>query len=126
MFHRHVRLDYSLEEMGKRDDIRARKTREFDSARLAALTKEKLSDADVQQIAAPEEETKPGSGPITAPEEISLGRARTLDDPMTTGLLAEVARRSQTTEFDDDLIKEVISKIDSGETNHPHTRRRVK
>ena len=105
------------------NDVRARTTREFDSARLAALTKEKLSDADARQIA--------GSG--LSPEEasevanqISLGRARTLDDPMTTGLLAEVARRSQTTDFDDDLIKEVLNKIDSGETNHPHTRRRVK
>jgi hypothetical protein len=109
----------TLEQMGKRDDVRARKTREFDSARLAALTKEKLSDAEAQRIAAPEDIA-------AAAEEISLGRARTLDDPMTTGLLAEVARRSQTTDFDDDLIKEVISKIDSGETTHPHTRRRAK
>jgi hypothetical protein len=113
----------TLEEMGKRDDVRGRKTREFDSARLAALTKEKLSDAEAQQIAVPIET-------LVAAEEteasISVGRARTLDDPMTTGLLAEVARRSQTTEFDDDLIKEVISKIDSGETTHPHTRRRAK
>jgi hypothetical protein len=105
--------------MGKRDDVRPRKTREFDSARLAALTKEKVSDAEVQQIAAPEQFT-------AKPEEISIGRAMTLDDPMTTGLLAEVARRSQTAEFDEELIKEVLSKIDRGETNHPHTRRRAK
>jgi hypothetical protein len=110
----------TLEEMGKRDDVRGRKTREFDSARLAALTKEKLSDADAQPIAAPEDIK------LSPEEVISFGRARTLDDPLTTGLLAEVARRSQTTEFDDDLIKEVISKIDSGETTHPHTRRRAK
>ena len=110
----------TLEEMGKRDDVRGRKTREFDSAQLAALTKEQVSEADVQQIAG-------SAGPAGEdPAEINLGRARTLDDPMTTGLLAEVARRSQTTDFDDDLIKEVLSKIDSGETNHPHTRRRAK
>jgi hypothetical protein len=111
----------TLEEMGKRDDVKPRKTREFDSARLAALTKEKLSDAEAQQIAAP----LTTADPITA-DQISVGRAMTLDDPMTTGLLAEVARRSQTTEFDDDVIKDVLSKIDRGETNHPHTRRRAK
>ena len=45
---------------------------------------------------------------------------------MTTGLLAEVARRSQTADFDEELIKEVLNKIDRGETTHPHTRRRVR
>ena len=106
----------NLDPMGKRDDRSARTTREFDSARLAALTKEQLDDAGVQQIAAP---TEPPD------VEVALGRTTTLDDPMTTGLLAEVARRSQTSEFDDDVIKEVLSKIDSGDTSHPHTRRRT-
>lgn len=100
--------------MGKRDDTVSRPTKEFDSAKLAALTKEQLDDEEVQQNAAP---------PLDA-ENISLGRTTTLADPMTTGLLAEVARRSQTSEFDDDVIKEVLEKIDDGETNHPHTRRR--
>src|SRR5690349_19031921 len=95
--------------MGKRDDITGRRTREFDAARLAALTKEARPDADdeAQHIEAP-----------------TVGRAATIDDPLTTGLLAEVARRSQTTEFDDELIQDVLTKIDSGETSHPHTRRR--
>jgi hypothetical protein len=95
--------------MGKRDDITGRRTREFDAARLAALTKESRPDTDdeAQHIDVP-----------------AVGRAATIDDPLTTGLLAEVARRSQTTEFDDDLIQDVLTKIDSGETNHPHTRRR--
>ena len=101
--------------MGKPDDRKSRTTREFDSARLAALTKEQLEEADVelQQSAAPEN--------VPAP---IIGRAATIDDPMTTGLLAEVARRSQTADFDEELIKEVLTKIDSGETNHPHTRKR--
>jgi hypothetical protein len=108
-------------EMGKRGDVDGRKTREFDSARLAALTKEQVADIEVQRNAAPSEPAADEE-----PTEVSLGRTRTLDDPMTTGLLAEVARRSQTTDFDEDLIKEVLTKIDSGETNHPHTRRRAK
>ncbi|HEY5927819.1 MAG TPA: hypothetical protein VIV11_39305 [Kofleriaceae bacterium] len=104
--------------MGKRDDIRSRTTREFDSARLAALTKQ--PEREVQQIAAPTpEETEPA-----ADAELSIGRTTTLDDPMTTGLLAEVARRSQTADFDEELIKEVLNKIDAGDTTHPHTRRR--
>jgi hypothetical protein len=112
----------TLEEMGKRDDIMPRRTREFDSARLAALTEEQAAEAvadiearerEVQQIAAPDEL-----------DDISFARTATLDDPMTTGLLAEVTRRSQTTEFDEDLIKDVVNKLDAGETTHPHTRRR--
>lgn len=104
----------SLGEMGKRDDTPGRPTKEFDSAKLAALTKERRDEAEVQQNAAPE----------PSAENISLARTATLDDPMTTGLLAEVARRSQTSEFDDDVIKDVLDKIDSGDTSHPHTRRR--
>jgi hypothetical protein len=102
----------TLGSMGKRDDMTGRPTKEFDSARLAALTKEKLSEAEVQKVAAEPEDA------------ITLGRTATLDDPMTTGLLAEVARRSQTSEFDDDVIKDVLDNISAGETNHPHTRRR--
>jgi len=101
----------TLKAMGKRDDRKSRTTREFDSARLAALTKEQLAEVQPQPNATPEEP------PI-------IGRAATIDDPMTTGLLAEVARRSQTADFDEELVKEVLSKVDSGETNHPHTRKR--
>ena len=55
---------------------------------------------------------------------VNVGRAATIDDPFTTGLLAEVARRSQTAEFDDDVIQDLLDNFDSGETHHPHTRRR--
>ena len=107
----------TLEEMGKRDDTKSRSTREFDSTRLAALTK------DPAQKKA--KATVPPPTPQAAREEISVGRTATLDDPMTTGLLAEVARRSQTADFDEELIKEVLQKADSGvATTHPHTLRR--
>jgi hypothetical protein len=38
--------------------------------------------------------------------ELALSRVATLHDPLTTGLLAEVARRAETTEFDDETIAE--------------------
>lgn len=101
----------TLQEMGKGDNTKSRTTREFDAGQLAALTRQPLPDnAPTPQV--PQDD---------AP---AIGRTATLDDPMTTGLLAEVARRSRTTDFDEELIKDVLEKIDSGETNHPHTRRR--
>jgi hypothetical protein len=103
--------------MGKREDTSPRRTREFDPTRLAALTKQPIPDDQVADSRSEPEQAK-------AADEISLGRTPTLDDPMTTGLLAEVARRSQTADFDDDLINEVLGKGDAGETSHPHTRRR--
>jgi hypothetical protein len=117
----------TLEEMGKRDDIKARRTREFDSAHLAALTEEQVAEAKAARTAKPPPAPAPAAEPpqpIAADEDINLGRTATIDDPMTTGLLAEVARRSQTADFDEELVKEVLSKIDAGDTNHPHTRRR--
>jgi hypothetical protein len=110
----------TLAEMGKRDDRAPRQTREFDTGRLAALTKQPLPDqSGPAKTVAEAVEQDDAAG-------ISLGRAATIDDPMTTGLLAEVARRSQTTEFDEETINEVLDQIDVGETNHPHTRRRTK
>ena len=100
----------TLDAMGKGDNTRPRKTRELDAVKLAALTKESKS-------------TIP---PPTTHEQpvIAVGRAKTLDDPFTTGLLAEVARRSQTQEFDEDMIEEVLSSLDYEANRHPHTRRR--
>ena len=111
--------------MGKRDDTKSRRTREFDSARLAALTKEQAAEAEAH--AAAEAQAAAAQALLqqnAAPDEISVGRAATLDDPMTTGLLAEVARRSQTADFDEELVKEVLNKIDTRDSAHPHTRRR--
>lgn len=106
--------------MGKRDDSTPRTTREFDSARLAALTKQPLSDKPASNKGDPDEVPYDESGPI------ALGRAATLADPLTTQLLAEVARRSQTADFDEELIQEVLEQIDLGDTTHPHTRRRTR
>jgi hypothetical protein len=79
--------------MGKGDH---RKTRELDKAKLAELT-ERSSD---NRTATP--------GLPAKPDQIAVGRANTLDDPLTTGLLAEVSRRAQTTEFDADAIEALL------------------
>ena len=51
-----------------------------------------------------------------------MSRSQTLHDPLTTQLLAEVARRVQTTELDGDEVPEDEQVPE--ETAHPHTRRR--
>ena len=99
----------TLDPMGKGDNSNPRRTRELTPQQLAALTKQPLPAEPTDEEAA-----------------ISLGRANTVNDPMTTSLLAEVARRSQTTEFDDDAIQELLDKAgtDHATTSHPNTRRR--
>jgi len=101
----------TLAEMGKRDNNPSRNTREFDPSVLAALTKQPLPD-DAQ---------------VTDDEDsvLILARTHTLNDPMTTSLLAEVARRNQTQEFDDESIDKTLEDVDP-QTNHPHTTRRAK
>ena len=113
----------TLKEMGKRDDSSPRTTREFDSARLAALTKQPLVDKPASSKADPDYPDVEDEDLDKTP--LQFGRAPTIDDPLTTGLLAEVTRRSQTVEFDDDTIQGVLERIDSGDTSHPHTRRRT-
>lgn len=44
--------------------------------------------------------------PLERPSAPSLARTATLDDPLTTSLLAEVARRSRTIEVSPDQIDE--------------------
>lgn len=105
----------TLRAMGKRDDRTPRTTREFDAAQLAALTKQPLPDKAPKIQAEPVQQQAEAS--------IAFGRAATIDDPLTTGLLAEVTRRAQTTEFDDELLEEVLEQADGG-VIHPHTRRR--
>jgi hypothetical protein len=101
----------TLDLMGKGDDNRPRPTRELKPQHLAALTKQPL----------------PEGTQVTEEEVVvSLGRTTTLNDPLTTSLLNEVARRSQTQEFDDERIEELIKNIDQGDSRHPHVRRRTK
>ena len=87
--------------MGKGDN---RITKEFDPKKLAELTKA-ASDED-------------HASPVLA-----VGRTKTLDDPMTTALLAEVAQRSKTADFDREVIDVLLDSIDEA-AHHPHVRRR--
>ena len=96
--------------MGKRDNRAGRNTRELDAVRLAALTKEAKEGTHDQPSAVARAATLAEAASLN--EAIALGRTATLDDPFTTGLLAEVARRSQTQEFDEDLIEEIRALTD--------------
>jgi hypothetical protein len=108
--------------MGKGDHRNSRKTRELDAVTLAGLTQ---SSGKVVEGA-------------DANPSLTLARTRTVDDPMTTRLLAEVARRQQTTDFDDASIDAMLETaaateaeteaapetVEQKETSHPHTLRR--
>jgi hypothetical protein len=81
-------------------DRHFRRTARFDSSELAKLSREATGssiDAAVTQaqIEPPEEDPLP-----------PMSRAATLHDPFTTGLLAEVARRSQTIEISPDMVQD--------------------
>lgn len=81
-----------------------------------------------------------GSAPVAGPAgpsgdhaaPIVVPRAMTVEDPITTQLLAEVARTSHTVDFDDAVIDDAIEHLGSDETArpgddtppHPHVRRR--
>jgi len=79
--------------MGKGDHNKPRDTRELTPAQIAALAKETSHDKPV----------------------VATGRTTTLVDPFTTSLLAEVARRQQTQEFDEDLIEEMKETLADGD-----------
>lgn len=72
---------------------------------------------------------KPGAPPKTAPPTPMRSRTATLDDPMTTQLLAEVARRAQTVDLDADSLARLVNTADeededTAENPHPHLRKR--
>jgi hypothetical protein len=102
------------------DDHRAeRKTRRFDSAKLAELARgtQKIEPIAVTKQPAP-------VVPLAEDRPPTRPRTETIEDPMTTAMLAEVARRAQTVDFDEKLIEDVVNNLGTGDTPHPHTRRR--
>jgi cell pole-organizing protein PopZ len=95
--------------MGGDDRKRGGTTKRFTREELAELAnKARGDDAEVEPAA-----TSPAPGTPTP-----MSRSQTLHDPLTTQLLAEVARRVQAE------IDERAAEDDQGETAHPHTRRR--
>jgi hypothetical protein len=103
---------------------RSKSTQRFDPEKLAALAKE----AGVEPLAeqpAPEDPAAQAAGAAdAAPDAPAVARAKTAEDPITTQVLAEVARTTDEVEFDDTVIDNVVEKLGEGETAHPHTRRR--
>ena len=59
---------------------------------------------------------------------MSRSRTATVDDPLTTQVLAEVARRAQTMELDPEALKRLVGEPEEEETTaenpHPHLRKR--
>jgi len=82
------------------------------------FTREELTElADKARGERPRADDEPA--PVQL-EVTPMSRAQTVHDPMTTQLLAEVARRPQTVELDaEDAFED-----DDTETAHPHLRRR--
>jgi hypothetical protein len=80
--------------MGKEDRKRnPQETARFDSAPFVAQMKTPVEEPRPEGAGKPEV-----AGPI-------YSRVATLHDPLTTGLLAEVARRAETVELDEETIE---------------------
>jgi hypothetical protein len=88
--------------MGEGDQRRSRRTARFDSRELARLSG-KVNTA----ASAWDERTPAPPGAVAhGSDQLPISRTATLDDPLTTSLLAEVARRTRTVEVSPDQIDE--------------------
>jgi len=106
--------------MGGDDQKRRSTTKRFTREELAELADKVRGEyvAEVQETAAPD---------AVQPEITPMSRSQTLHDPLTTQLLAEVARRLHQTielEVDPERLSEVPDAEDDVEVAHPHLRRR--
>jgi len=97
---------------------REKATQRFDSEKLAALTKRAEKEGKTPPPA-------PEPAPTEATPPLAVTRAMTVEDPITTQLLAEIARgNEEEVELDDEGIDDAVDKLGDGERPHPHTRRR--
>jgi hypothetical protein len=92
------------------DSRSGRTTRRFDSKDLIALTKKPIvtepdddpfADWDEKQVVAAGSQSEVATMPST-------GRCATVHDPLTTSLMAEVARRTSTMELDPSTIAAAV------------------
>ncbi|HEY1553477.1 MAG TPA: hypothetical protein VGF94_01525 [Kofleriaceae bacterium] len=87
-----------------------RATRRFDSSKLVAQMRDK-------------QEQKPADD---AAADLALPRTRTVEDPITTGVLAEVTRHAaEQLEFGEEVIDDVVDNLGEQPASHPNTRRRT-
>lgn len=85
--------------MGEGDKRQSKRVVRYDSRDLARISKQHApSEAEWDE--------KVASGAPKNAEAALISRTATLDDPLTTSLLAEVARRSMTIEVSPDQIDE--------------------
>jgi hypothetical protein len=91
-------------------DKHARQTARFDSRKLAELTK--------QHVPAETGSDDHGVPGTPKPGPLAMPRTTTLDDPFTTSLLAEVARRSKTIEVSPAQVDEAMNR-DPGDPDDP-------
>jgi hypothetical protein len=93
--------------MGEGDKRQSKRVVRYTSRDLARLSK--------HQAPSPAEwDEKVASGAPKDAEAARISRTATLDDPLTTSLLAEVARRSMTIEVSPDQIDEAVE-LEPGE-----------
>jgi hypothetical protein len=94
------------------DKRRVRRTARFDSRELARLSG-KVNPAAAawdERVALPQ-----------ASDRLPVSRTATVDDPLTTSLLAEITRRSKTVEVAPEQIDEVM-KLEPGDGGEPDDR----
>jgi hypothetical protein len=102
--------------MGGEEKKRPGTTKRFTREELAELAARARGD---------DPEASDDSAGVEAPPITPMSRSVTLHDPLTTQLLAEVARRVQTTEFDVDRDALAVQLEDEGSgPTHPHALRR--
>ena len=93
--------------MGEGDKRQSKRVVRYDSRELARISKQHApSEAEWDE--------KVASGAPKDAEAALRSRTATLDDPLTTSLLAEVARRTMTIEVSPDQIDEV-TELEPGE-----------
>lgn len=102
--------------MGTGEDTRhSRPTLQFDSRELARLTAKEIVTVPMDEVEDAFGEWDDEDVPIAAgsqPQAMpTTSRTATLSDPLTTGLLAEVARRSRTREVSAGTLEEAIRSL---------------
>jgi len=97
--------------MGDGDKRNPKRSAKYDSRELAKLSKKHVATEA-------EWDAKVAARALTTVEPESVARTTTLDDPFTTSLLAEIARRSKTIDVAPEQIDEVHD-IEPGEPGDP-------
>ena len=87
--------------MGDGDKRNPRRSAKYDSRELALLSKKHVATEA-------EWDAKVAAGAASMADAQPVARTTTLDDPLTTSLLAEVARRSKTIDVSPDQIDEAV------------------